>query len=158
MLVVPSAPASFSAQVGVNQPTQIRSQTLALERKAAAIEPGHWIFNPYNWNAVGSFTKRMPWNSVALSIAEGKFDDKARLFAFKRPNGKMTVVVANRSPRGERPFAIATGLPTDTAWKGFRYTPEEAGPDTRGVPIGAATGAKLTPTLPPLSWEFWEQQ
>jgi len=67
-------------------------------------------------------------------------------------------VVANRSTSAERPFAIATGLPADTTWQGYRYTPEEAGPDTRGVPIGAATGARLNPKLPTQSWEFWEQQ
>ena len=158
VLVAPSAPATFNAEIGANLPIQIRSDALALERKAAAIEPGHWIFNPYNWNAVGSFAKRMPWDSVALSIAEGKFDDKARLFAFKRPNGKVTIVVANRSTSAARPFTIATGLPADTAWQGYRYTPEDAGADTRGVPIGAATGAQIKPTLPTQSWEFWEQQ
>jgi hypothetical protein len=42
-----------------------------VRKAAAAIEPGHWIFNPYNWNAVGSFAKRMPWNSVALTLDEG---------------------------------------------------------------------------------------
>jgi hypothetical protein len=158
LLVAPSDSATFDAEIGENLPIIIRSDALALERKAAAIAPGHWIFNPYNWNAVGSFTKRMPWNSVALSIAEGKFDAKARIFAFKRPNGKMTIVVANRSTSDARPFAIATGLPADTTWQGFRYTPEEAGPDTRGVPIGKATGAQLNPKLPTQSWEFWDQQ
>ena len=158
VLIVPSAPATFSAEIGINLPIQIRSDALALARKAAAIEPGHWIFNPYNWNAVGSFAKRMPWNSVALTLAEGKFDAKARIFAFKRPNGKMTIVVANRSTSDERPFAIATGLPANTAWQGYRYTPDEAGPDTRGVPLGTVTGAQLNPKLPTQSWEFWEQQ
>ena len=158
MLVVPSSPATFIAQIGINLPIQIRSQALALEHKAAAIEPGHWIYNPYNWNAVGSFTKRMPWDSVALTLVEGKYDEKARIFAFKRPNEKMTLVLANRSTEAERPFAIATGLPADTKWQNYRYTPDEAGPDTRGVPIGTASGAKLTIKLPTQSWEFWEQQ
>ena len=103
VLVAPSDAAHFKVEIGVNLPIQVRSDALALERKAAAIEPGHWIFNPYNWNAVGSFAKRMPWDSVALSIAEGQFDAKARLFAFKRPNGKMTIVVANRSTSNARP-------------------------------------------------------
>ena len=142
----------------MNLPIQIRSETLALERKAAAIEPGHWIYNPYNWHAVGSFAKRMPWDSVALSIEEGSFDSRARLFAFRRPNGKLTIVVSNRSAENSRAFAVATGLPSSAKWKGFRYTPDDAGPGTMGVPVGTAEGAKLTPSLPPRSWEFWEQQ
>ena len=87
----------------------------------------------------------MPWNSVALPLDEGKFDDQARIFAFKRPNGKMAIVVANRSRSAERPFAIATELPAGTAWQGYRYTPDETGSDTRGVPIGTATGGPAQP-------------
>ncbi|MCU0793252.1 MAG: hypothetical protein MUE42_10500 [Opitutaceae bacterium] len=65
--VAPSAPASADAldiEIGINQPILVRSQAIALERKAAAVPPGHWIYNPYNWHAVGSFAKRMPWNSL----------------------------------------------------------------------------------------------
>jgi hypothetical protein len=154
--VEPSNPAAFKPQIGMNLPIEIRSQTIALEEKAAAIKPGHWIFNPYNWNAVGSFVKRMPWDCVAVHLEEAKYDANGRIFAFKKPNGKMTIVVSNRSPK-ERGFDIATGLGEGT-WKGFRYTPEEAGEGTMGVPVGAKSGASLKPVLPPQSWEFWEQQ
>lgn len=158
VFVEPSAPASFKPQIGMNLPIQIRSETIALERKAAAIEPGHWIYNPYNWHAVGSFVKRMPWDSVAVDIAEGKFDARARLFAFRRPNGKLTIVVANRSAENSRTFSIASGLADSATWQGFRYTPDEAGPGTLGIPVGSVSGSTLKPVLPPRSWEFWEQQ
>jgi hypothetical protein len=154
--VEPSNPASFKPQIGMNLPIEIRSQTIALEEKAAAIKPGHWIFNPYNWNAVGSFVKHMPWDCVSLKVDEAKYDMNGRIFAFKKPDGKMTVVVSNRSSK-ERAFDIATGLAQGT-WKGFRYTPEEAGEGTLGVPVGELTGGSIKPVLPPLSWEFWEQQ
>lgn len=157
VFVEPSEPASFKPQIGMNFPIQIRSETLALERKAAAIAPGHWIYNPYNWHAVGSFAKRMPWNSVALQIEEGKPDPRARIFAFRRPNGKITVVVSNRSATTERGFDIATGL-SEAKWDGYRFTPEEAGSETLGVPIGDQSGARLRPVLPPRSWEFWDQR
>ncbi|MGL5017202.1 MAG: glycoside hydrolase family 30 beta sandwich domain-containing protein, partial [Luteolibacter sp.] len=154
--VEPSNPATFKPQIGMNLPIEIRSQTIALEEKAASIKPGHWIYNPYNWNAVGSFVKRMPWNCVALNVEEAKYDANGRIFAFKKPNGKVTIVVSNRSSK-ERTFDIATGLGEDT-WKGYRYTPDEAGEGTMGVPVGEKKGSMLKPVLPAQSWEFWEQQ
>jgi hypothetical protein len=154
--VEPSNAATFKPQIGINLPIEIRSEAIVLEEMAAAIEPGHWIFNPYNWNAVGSFVKRMPWDCVAVDVKETKYDAEGRIFAFKKPNGKMTVVVSNRSAK-ERTFDIATGL-GEGAWKGFRYTPEEAGEGTMGVPVGETSGVSIKLVLPPQSWEFWEQQ
>lgn len=154
--VQPSAPATFQAMIGVNVPIQIRSEFLALERAVARLEPGHWMFNRHNWHAVGSFVKRMPWDSVAVGIDEEGYHPDARLFAFKRPNGKLTVVVSNRTA-GERSFAIAiAGRPA--TWRGYRYTPDEAGPDMLGLGVGEHTGDRLDRILPRLSWEFWEEQ
>ena len=152
-----SDPSKFKAQIGMNLPIQIRSQTIDLERKAAAIKPGHWIFNPYNWNAVGSFVKHMPWDCVALEVEEAKYDPNARILAFKRPNGKISVVVSNRDTKSSRSLEIATGA-SKAAWKGFRYTPDNAGEDTMGVPIASQNGPLLKLVLPPQSWEFWEQE
>lgn len=154
--VEPSDAASFKIEIGMNLPIQIRSQALALEQRAAAIEPGHWVFNEYNWNAVGSFVRHMPWDSVAIEMQESHYDPNARLLAFRRPDGKLTVVVSNRTS-AERTFSIATGLPGAT-WKGYRYTPEQAGEGTMGVPCGTLTGPVLRPAAPAMSWEFWEQQ
>lgn len=156
VFVEASNPASFSLQIGVNQPIQVRSEALALERTVARIQPGHWIFNPLNWHAVGSFVKQMPWDCRALAVDENVYEADARIFAFKKPNGKVTVVVSNRSDQ-PRTVVIATGL-KHARWQGVRYTPHEAGQDTRGVPVGTQTGAELHPQLSPLSWEFWEQQ
>jgi hypothetical protein len=151
-----SDPEKLKPQIGVNVPIEIRSQVIALEEKAAAIKPGHWIFNPYNWNAVGSFVRRMPWDSVAVDVKEKDYDANARIFAFKKPDGKLTVVVSNRAQK-KRGFEIATGIGEGT-WKGWRYTPEEAGEGTLGVPVGELSGSKIKPELPGQSWEFWEQQ
>jgi hypothetical protein len=154
--VQPSAPATFQAMIGINLPIQIRSETLALERSVARLEPGHWTYNRHNWHAVGSFVKRLPWDSTAVAVDEPRSDPDARILAFKRPNGKLTIVVSNRTA-GVRPFAIAVGRP-HAAWRGVRYTPDQAGEGTMGLPAGERTGAFLALELPPLSWEFWEEQ
>jgi hypothetical protein len=155
--VEPSEPATLDIEIGINQPILVRSQAIALERKAASVKPGHWITNPHNWHAVGSFAKRLPWNSTALAVSENQYAPNARILTFRRPNGKITVVVANRSATASRPFDVATGLDSSARWQGFRYTPDEAGPGTLGVPIGTLSGDRLQPTLPPRSWEFWDQ-
>ena len=154
--VEPSDPATFKAMIGVNTPIQIRSEALALERAVAGLEPGHWTFNRYNWHAVGSFVKRLPWDSVAVAVDEAAYDPDARILAFRRPDGKHTIVVSNRTG-AERAFTIATGRP-QSVWRGHRYTPESAGEDTMGVGVGESSGALLKPVLPTGSWEFWEER
>ena len=157
VFVKPSNPATFKAEIGVNIPMQVRSEAIALEQKVASVQPGHWIYNPYNWNAVGSFVKHMPWDCVAVAMDEsGEYQKDARILAFKRPNGKLTVVVSNRGKEAHT-FTLNTNLEKAT-WKGFRYTPDVAGDGTMGVPVSSQNGATLKPTLEALSWEFWEQE
>lgn len=153
----PGAVPALQVQIGVNVPIQVRSEALALSREAARLKPGHWMFNRYNWNAVGSFVRRLPWNSRAVDVDEARPDTHARLLAFLRPNGKLTVVVSNRTG-GVRPFEIETGRGVTTAWLGWRYTPEEAGEGALGVSVGRQEGGVLRAALPRLSWEFWEEQ
>ncbi len=156
--VEPSDPTTLKVQIGMNLPIQIRSQALELERKAASIEPGHWIFNPYNWNAVGSFVKHMPWDSRVVGVGENLSDNNRRILAFKKPDGKLTIVLANRTAKNQA-FRVESGLNDENAvFKGYRYTPDEAGPGTRGLEIGTIRGRVITPMLGGLSWEFWEQQ
>jgi len=156
VFIQPTEAKSFKAMIGVNVPIVVRSEYVALEQAAARMAPGSWIYNPYNWNAVGSFVKRMPWDCVALQVEEPGYDPDARVFAFKRPNGRHTIVLSNRTG-ADRPFDINTGLP-DATWKGFRYTPDDPGAGALGVAIGIQNGRRLQPTLPELSWEFWEEQ
>jgi hypothetical protein len=156
VFVEASDPSTLQIRIGINVPIEIRSEALALQRKAASIQPECWIFNPYNWHAVGSFVKHMPWDSTALEISETAPDPHGRLFAFRKPNGKLTIVIANGS-KTPRSFEIATGL-SGSAWRGFLYTPDEAGKDCLGIPLGERSGAILNQSLTPLSWEFWEQE
>jgi len=149
-------PGTLKTMIGGNSPVQVRSAAIAVEKKLKTIQPGHWIFNPYNWNAVGSFVKHMPWDCTGIGVEEAAYDPNARIFAFKRSNGKVTIVVSNRNEKTGRTFDIATGIENAT-WKGFRYTPEQAGEETMGVPLPEMHGSSIKPDLPPQSWEFWEE-
>jgi len=151
-----SNPQTLVTQIGPNLPMEVRSETIALEGKSATVKPGHWIYNSNNWNAVGSFVRHMPWDCVALDVSENNYDPEGRIFAFKKPDGKVTIVISNRSKK-ERAFDIVTGLGT-AEWKGFRYTPDDAGEGTMGISIGTQSGPSFKPVLQPQSWEFWEQQ
>ena len=151
-----SNPEKLMVQVGVNSPIKIQSEALKLEAAAADLKPGHWFFNDYNWNAVGSFVRRMPWNSKVLDVTEDKYSKHARVLVFERPNGKRTIVVSNRSGE-DYSFKINTGI-TDGKWIGYRYTPWERGANSMGIEVDKLKGDKLITTLPNLSWEFWEEQ
>jgi hypothetical protein len=125
------------------------------EAKYHGLKPGHWEPNPYNWNAVGSFVRHMPWDCRAVTVEEANYDEDLRILSFIRPNGKLSIVVANRS-FSSHTFNLAIGL-TGATFKGFRYTPDQAGDGTRGVAIGTLAGESIAPTVPDMAWEFWEQ-
>jgi hypothetical protein len=120
------------------------------------LQPGHWVYNNYNWFAVGSFVKHMPWDCRGVDVQEEVRDNDLRILAFKKPDGKLTVVVSNRS-FAPHTFHIDTGL-TGATFKGFRYTPQDAGTDCQGVDCGTLTGGTISPQVDDLTWEFWEQQ
>lgn len=128
----------------------------SLDEHYKGLLPGHWKWNPYNWHAVGSFVRHMPWDCQAVTVKEALKDDDLRIFAFKRPNGKLTVVLANRSFSAHA-FRVKTGL-KGAVFKGWRYTPDEAGAACEGVPIGELTGGTISPVVDDMTWEFWEQQ
>jgi O-glycosyl hydrolase len=121
----------------------------------AGLMPGHWTWNPYNWNAVGSFVRHLPWDSRSVAVDESAPDDDLRVLAFLRPDGKLTVVVSNRCS-APHTCHLRTGVAGAT-FKGFRYTPDEAGEDCGGLAAGERSGPSISTTLPDLSWEFWEQ-
>ncbi len=116
------------------------------------LEPGHWAWNNFNWFADGSFVRHMQWNCQALAVTEEQADQDLRILAFKRPDGKLTIVLSNRS-FAPHTFHVATGLDGAT-FKGYRYTPMDAGNDCHGVELPALTGGTISPTLDDLSWEF----
>ena len=121
------------------------------------LKPGYWKWNPYNWHAVGSFVRRLPWNSVSVDVLEAdSSDDDLRIMAFTQPNGKLTAVVSNRS-FAPHTFKIHTAR-SGKMFRGYRYTPDDAGTDCLGVDIGPQHGPQISPRVPDLAWEFWEEQ
>ncbi len=121
------------------------------------LKPGHWTWNNYNWHAVVGFLRHMPWDSTVVKITEDRFDHDMRILAYKRPDGKLVVVVSNRS-FADYTFNINTGLTSNAEFTGYRYTPDEAGENFMGVPIGTLQGQTISPKVPDLAWEFWVQQ
>jgi hypothetical protein len=94
----------------------------------------------------------MPWDSTVLSVEEDAADGDMRILAYARPDGKRVIVLSNRCGADVR-FDVATNLP-EARWVGRRYTPDTAGNDFAGEPIGAQRG-DLSVTVADLSWEFW---
>ena len=134
----------------------ISDTNIAGNPKFPSLKPGCWTWNKYNWHAVGSFVQHMPWDCRAVDVKEATRDPDLRILAFKKPDGKLTIVLSNRSFH-EHTFNIVTGL-SGATFKGFRYTPDAAGVNFAGVKIGTLNGGTLSPRLTDLTWEFWEQQ
>jgi hypothetical protein len=143
---------TFRVDVGVNSPANIRSVTMKLELAAAKMEPGTWIYNDFNWNAVGSFVKHMPWDCKVLDLTENSYNKDARIFAFEKPDGKRTIVVSNRTGK-DYTFKINTG--NKGRWQCHRYTPWERGENSLGVKTEEQKGNEIVTELPHLCWEFW---
>ncbi|MEC3920263.1 hypothetical protein [Nocardia sp. CDC160] len=119
------------------------------------LPPGHWTWNPYNWHAVGSFVRHMPWDCRSVTVEEPDgSDDDLRVCAFTRPDGKLTVALSNRSFRSHT-YHVETNRGAE--FRGFRYTPDSAGEQCRGVPIGTCHGPDLSIEIPDMAWEFWEE-
>lgn len=121
----------------------------------AKVKPGHWVYNDFNWNAVGSFVKHMPWNCKVIEINEELYNKDARMLAFKRPNGKQTIVISNKTGN-DFEFKINTGIAAH--WKCFKYTPWDRGKNSLGTSEKTIHGEVILTTLSNLSWEFWEEQ
>ncbi|TYR35808.1 hypothetical protein FXV77_12070 [Sphingobacterium phlebotomi] len=119
------------------------------------LKPGHWVWNPHNWHALASFIKHMPWDSQVVGVKERDVDEDLRILAFKKPNGKLVIMLSNRS-FGTHRFVLQTR--TDAVYKGYRYTADEAGTDFMGVELGALSGKTIRPEVPDMAWEFWEEQ
>jgi len=122
----------------------------------SSLQPGHWTWNKYNWNSVAGFLKRMPWDSRAVTVDEETVSESLRIFSFLRPDGKLVVVLSNRSS-APHTFHINSGI-NGATFQGWRYTPEDDQPDGLGKKIDATQqGPTISPQLAPQTWEFWEQ-
>ncbi len=91
-----------------------------------------------------------------MDVTEEVYDNDLRILAFRRPNGKLSIVLSNRSFGPHTSTSIRAG--NGATFNGYRYTPNDAGADCRGVELPALTGRIISPKLDDLSWEFWEEQ
>lgn len=141
-----------------SDPGEISGNEKSGAGKYADLAPGHFTWNNYNWFSVVGFLKYMPWDSTVLKMDEAEEFKDHRLLAFKRPDGKLVVVVSNRTKEPFQ-FEIETGLAGEQPhFAGFRYTPQDAGPEFMGQPAGNLEGNHLSIIVPGMSWEFWVQQ
>lgn len=131
-------------------PEAIRTQ---LPPHLAALRPGEWTWNPHNWHAVAGFLKHIPWNSKVVQATCSQENEAARYLAAKTPEGRLVIAVSNHTGSVQH-FTVETGS-RDRLFQGYRYSPESAGPDHRGVPVAPASGSALRTSLPDRCWEFW---
>ncbi|QKW07602.1 hypothetical protein HUT18_15675 [Streptomyces sp. NA04227] len=112
------------------------------------LKPGHWTWNPKNWNGVAGFVKYLPWDSVRYMVDESTRLKDQRIMAWKTPSGKPVFAVTNRSATESFTFGVDTQ--TSGSFEGRRY-----GPATNNKALGLKSGPQLSLTVPPLSIEFW---
>lgn len=112
------------------------------------LKPGHWDYNPENWNAVSGFLRHLQWNSTRYQVDEPTALQDQRILAWRAPDGTPAFAITNRSSTTPFTFAIDPG--EQSTFKGYRY-----GPAMNDTPVGTAHGPTLAITVPPLAIEFW---
>ncbi len=131
------------------------------------LDYGHFTYNDDNWNAVGGFTRFLPWNSVRVVVQEDVVRLDARILAYKfNPalarwrhshddvqNAWRSVRdaddAATRAAATELGIVVsnsqATGMFNATVAIGgspfpsLQFDGYEYGPSSHGVPLGRAT-------------------
>lgn len=129
------------------------------------IQPGHWDWDPYNWNAMAPFARFIPWDSTRVNIIEDTQRPDQRVLAFRTPAdpSKGGPLHAFKTPPQSLAFAVVNKDPINTFSANFTFDDamtrtvyghrfSAAANDTL---LGAATGSTISVTVPPLSSEFW---
>ncbi|WP_309386258.1 glycoside hydrolase family 30 beta sandwich domain-containing protein [Cerasicoccus frondis] len=117
------------------------------------LKKGYWSYNYYHWNSVVGFLKYMPWNSALYQVDEDQVRHDNRIMAYKTPQGKLVIVLTNRSADETFTFNINTGV-------GPSYTGRRIDSETRnnsGSYLARQYGSSISCEVPPLSIEFWIQ-
>ncbi len=118
--------------------------------KFGQIKKGHWDYTNMNFNAIAGFLKYMPWDSQRYHVEEDEIRKDNRIMAFKTPNGKLVVVLTNRSGQ---PFQFDIDTGSKAKFAGYRYTLQG-----RDIKIGQAKGTFIKPVVPNWAVEFWVEQ
>ena len=111
------------------------------------LKPGHWEYNPQNWNAIAGFLRYLPWDSVRLTVDEDTVRDDDRIMAWKTPDGKLGLVITNRSGA---PFRFDIALGKKLSMHGARYT--EGALNKR---LSSQSSDHLHAIVPNQAIEFW---
>ena len=112
------------------------------------LQPGHWEFNPHNWNAVAGFLKYLPWDSTRLTVEESSVQRDQRILVWRTKAGKIGIALSNR---GAEPFTFHLSGAKVTSLDGRRYTVTAL-----DVSVGRKSmGKEVAITVPPQSFEFW---
>lgn len=115
---------------------------------APNLEPGHWVFNAQNWNALAGFVKYMPWDSTRLQVDEDTVRYDQRILVWRSKQGELGIALSNRGPV---PFTFHLHGEDSGTLVGHRYTVTAL-----NQPIGRKRGGEdVAITVQPQSFEFW---
>lgn len=125
-----------------------RPQGELKDNLAPAIQPGHWDYNPHNYNAVAGFLKYLPWDSTRLAVEESEVRKDQRILVWRSRNGRLGIALSNR---GIEPFQFHLHGIRASRLTGHRYTVQ-----ARDVSLSSKkVSDDLVLTVPPQSFEFW---
>ena len=114
------------------------------------LEPGHWEYNPDNWNAIAGFLRYLPWNSVRISVNEDSVRNDNRIMAWKTPSGKLGIALTNRSGAA---FTFDIKLAKGIRMAGRRYTVSAL-----DIAVPSQSGKTLHINVPDQAIEFWTER
>ena len=118
--------------------------------RAPELKAGHWEYNPSNWNSIAGFLRYLPWDSIRLTVDEDTVRKDDRIMAWKTPQGKLGLVITNRSGA---PFQFDIALTKKRQMSGSRYTVSNL---DKALP--KQSGRNLHLTVPDQAIEFWVEQ
>jgi O-glycosyl hydrolase len=111
------------------------------------LKPGHWEFNPENYNALAGFLKYLAWDSTRLTVDESVLQHDQRILVWKTKQGRLGIALSNR---GKNPYTFHVHGAGPHSLRGHRYTVTSL-----NASLGSRAGASLDITVPPQSFEFW---
>lgn len=112
------------------------------------LKPGHWEFNPQNWNAIAGFLKYLPWDSTRLQVDEDTVRHDQRILVWQSQEGRLGIALSNR---GDAPFTFHLHGIRAAQLVGHRYTVT-----SRDSSLGKKRGSQdVAITVQPQSFEFW---
>jgi hypothetical protein len=129
------------------------------------IKPGHWDWDPYNWNAMAPFARFIPWDSTRVSVQEDIIRHDQRVLAYRTPSdpAKGGPLHAFKTPTSSLAFAVVNKNPTETYLANFTFDDGAArtvyghrfSAAANDTLLGTVTGTTIAVSVPPLSSEFW---